>query len=76
MHSRILDEAMIAGVVVSVAEGNDGPDNDFELQHIETPEPIIEVEPGCVLGESGRAYCWEVNEAGQSELVPIQCGDE
>ena len=28
MHSRILDEAMIAGVVVSVAAGNDGPDND------------------------------------------------
>ena len=28
MHSRILDKAMIAGVVVSVAAGNDGPDND------------------------------------------------
>ena len=28
MHSRILDEAMLAGVVVSVAAGNDGPDND------------------------------------------------
>ena len=28
MHSRILDEAMIAGVVVSVAAGNDGPEND------------------------------------------------
>ena len=28
MHSRILDEAMIAGIVVSVAAGNDGPDND------------------------------------------------
>ncbi|MGB1432537.1 MAG: S8 family serine peptidase [Candidatus Poseidoniaceae archaeon] len=28
MHSRILDEAMEAGVVVSVAAGNDGPDND------------------------------------------------
>ena len=28
MHSRILDEAMVAGVVVSVAAGNDGPDND------------------------------------------------
>ena len=28
MHSMILDEAMQAGVVVSVAAGNDGPDND------------------------------------------------
>ena len=28
MHSRILNEAMEAGVVVSVAAGNDGPDND------------------------------------------------
>ena len=28
MHSRILDEAMEAGVVVSAAAGNDGPDND------------------------------------------------
>ncbi len=28
MHSRILNEAMDAGVVVSVAAGNDGPDND------------------------------------------------
>jgi subtilisin family serine protease len=28
MHSRILDEAMEAGIVVSVAAGNDGPDND------------------------------------------------
>ncbi|MGB1792907.1 MAG: S8 family serine peptidase, partial [Candidatus Poseidoniaceae archaeon] len=28
MHSRILDEAMLAGVVVSVAAGNDGPDNE------------------------------------------------
>ena len=28
MHSMILDEAMLAGVVVSVAAGNDGPDND------------------------------------------------
>ena len=28
MHSRILDEAMIAGIIVSVAAGNDGPDND------------------------------------------------
>lgn len=28
MHSRILDEAMEAGVIVSVAAGNDGPDND------------------------------------------------
>jgi hypothetical protein len=28
MHSMILDEAMKAGVVVSVAAGNDGPDND------------------------------------------------
>jgi|TARA_B110001454_G_scaffold83007_1_gene79741 subtilisin family serine protease len=27
MHSRILDEAMIAGIIVSVAAGNDGPDN-------------------------------------------------
>ena len=27
MHSRILDEAMLAGVVVSVA-GNDGEDNE------------------------------------------------
>ena len=28
MHSRILNEAMEAGLVVSVAAGNDGPDND------------------------------------------------
>ena len=28
MHSRILDEAMLAGVTVSNAAGNDGPDND------------------------------------------------
>ena len=28
MHSRILDEAMEAGVTVSVAAGNDGPDNE------------------------------------------------
>lgn len=28
MHSMILNEAMQAGVVVSVAAGNDGPDND------------------------------------------------
>ena len=28
MHSRILDEAMIAGIIVSVAAGNDGPNND------------------------------------------------
>tara|TARA_B100000212_G_scaffold93130_2_gene68400 strand:+ start:4618 stop:6711 length:2094 start_codon:yes stop_codon:yes gene_type:complete len=28
MHSRILDEATLAGVAVSVAAGNDGPDND------------------------------------------------
>ena len=28
MHSRILDEATLAGVTVSVAAGNDGPDND------------------------------------------------
>tara|TARA_B100001559_G_scaffold103802_1_gene87347 strand:- start:1349 stop:3541 length:2193 start_codon:yes stop_codon:yes gene_type:complete len=28
MHSMILDEAMLAGVVVSVAAGNDGPSND------------------------------------------------
>ena len=28
MHSRILNEAMEAGVVVSVAAGNDGPNND------------------------------------------------
>ena len=28
MHSRILDEAMEAGISVSVAAGNDGPDND------------------------------------------------
>ena len=28
MHSMILDEAMLAGVVVSVAAGNDGPNND------------------------------------------------
>ena len=28
MHSRILDTAMIEGIVVSVAAGNDGPDND------------------------------------------------
>ena len=28
MHSRILDEASLAGVTVSVAAGNDGPDND------------------------------------------------
>ena len=28
MHSRILNEAMELGVVVSVAAGNDGPDND------------------------------------------------
>lgn len=28
MHSRILDEATEAGLVVSVAAGNDGPDND------------------------------------------------
>ena len=28
MHSRILDEATQAGLVVSVAAGNDGPDND------------------------------------------------
>jgi len=27
MHSRVLDEAMIAGIIVSVAAGNDGPDN-------------------------------------------------
>ena len=28
MHSRILDEAMVAGVTVSNAAGNSGPDND------------------------------------------------
>jgi subtilisin family serine protease len=28
MHSRILDEAMEVGISVSVAAGNDGPDND------------------------------------------------
>lgn len=28
MHSRILNEAMEAGIVVSVAAGNDGPNND------------------------------------------------
>ena len=28
MHSRILDEAVLAGVTPSVAAGNDGPDND------------------------------------------------
>ena len=28
MHSRILDDAMLAGVAVSNAAGNDGPDND------------------------------------------------
>jgi subtilisin family serine protease len=28
MHSRILDEAMVAGIIVSVAAGNDGPNND------------------------------------------------
>jgi subtilisin family serine protease len=28
MHSRILNEATLAGVTVSVAAGNDGPDND------------------------------------------------
>ena len=28
MHSRILDEATLAGVTVSVAAGNNGPDND------------------------------------------------
>tara|TARA_B100000767_G_scaffold44969_1_gene39247 strand:+ start:108 stop:2201 length:2094 start_codon:yes stop_codon:yes gene_type:complete len=28
MHSRILNEATLAGVAVSVAAGNDGPDND------------------------------------------------
>jgi|GEM_PF-77629 len=28
MHSRILDDATLAGVTVSVAAGNDGPDND------------------------------------------------
>ena len=28
MHSRILDEATLAGITVSVAAGNDGPDND------------------------------------------------
>jgi len=28
MHSRILDEATLAGIVVSVAAGNDGPNND------------------------------------------------
>jgi subtilisin family serine protease len=28
MHSRILNEATLAGVVVSVAAGNDGPNND------------------------------------------------
>ncbi len=28
MHSRILDDAMNAGIIVSVAAGNDGPDND------------------------------------------------
>jgi hypothetical protein len=28
MHSRILDDAMLAGVTVSNAAGNDGPDND------------------------------------------------
>ena len=28
MHSRILDEATLAGVTVSVAAGNDGPDNE------------------------------------------------
>ncbi len=28
MHSRILDEAMEAGITVSVAAGNDGPDNE------------------------------------------------
>ena len=28
MHSQILNEAMEAGIIVSVAAGNDGPDND------------------------------------------------
>jgi hypothetical protein len=28
MHSRILNEATLAGITVSVAAGNDGPDND------------------------------------------------
>ena len=28
MHSRILDEAMVEGIIVSVAAGNDGPNND------------------------------------------------
>ena len=28
MHSRVLDDAMLAGVTVSNAAGNDGPDND------------------------------------------------
>ena len=28
MHSRILDEAMNEGIIVSVAAGNDGPNND------------------------------------------------
>jgi len=28
MHSRILNEATLAGIAVSVAAGNDGPDND------------------------------------------------
>ena len=34
MHSMILDAAMEEGVVVSVAAGNDGPNNDLSLIHI------------------------------------------
>ena len=33
MHSRILNDAMEAGIVVSVAAGNDGPDNDGLVWH-------------------------------------------
>ena len=37
MHSRILDEATLAGVTVSVAAGNDGPDNDGFSDGVKQP---------------------------------------
>ena len=43
-------------------------DNDEEVEYIEPPEPVAELQAGfshgCILGESGMLYCWGYGDSG------------